>query len=539
MPRVNFSAMKGTVVVNGHDYDMYLGFLPASTLDGVAIVPQFDKDKKHFKIADDLRQPPVDEWQRPLDPTKVDKIKELYDNTTKDNIMPNPILLGVNTSQIVLGRCQIRIIPQTIQVGTTTQDVSGMVNIDLMFQSGPTEKPLWILDGQHRVKGLLKSSLQHQNLIPFVLLYGDRQMYAPKDLAEIFTHVTTGATPMLPLHGEWMKYAYDLGKYSRSENQKAMQTVIDLCMNQHIDGSHNEFWNNIQFNPYTDKTAYKAFQFDMSEWVQIISRNYFGKGGVWAPPKLAEQIVRAIRTFESLDKKVGSPPPRNSKIFGENMGDTQYHKIIAEAFLKGLLSHLSNIKNQKSVADWDSFFRHPNRQFDQCDWGLWRLYSKGISVELSSSAGTRSKAIANQVMDVVFSKPTEFNGVKPSDYLAGLGAEIRVQGFKETQPGSGRSSRRDMYTSVHSVGASVAANLSSNNVSRKFLQVIPATSNCLIEHLEDRHAGIRALPVRSGKTTIIDLDNAGYSSGQSIELFLKTISYSGASRKETTLIIDY
>src|SRR6202008_2749268 len=131
---------------------MYSGFLPAEKLIQIAEVPSFDVNKPHHRIADDVIKPPIDEWQRPEDLPKINVIKEIYGDTTKDNLMANPVLLGTAIQNLNHPKITITINQKTIR--TSSGEVIPIPNyfeVDIYYE--PTNrKPIWILDGQHRIK---------------------------------------------------------------------------------------------------------------------------------------------------------------------------------------------------------------------------------------------------------------------------------------------------------------------------------------------------------------------------------------------------
>ena len=116
---------------------------------------------------------------------------------------------------------------------------------------------LWILDGQHRTHGLAKHANTQNEKIPVVLLIKN-SAYVMEFLAQIFTEVTTGAKDLEHIHKNWMEYSFGLGgvykkglstKIPPSPQDRAMLTVIELTTNSNFDGQHNEFYNQIKFNP--------------------------------------------------------------------------------------------------------------------------------------------------------------------------------------------------------------------------------------------------------------------------------------------------
>lgn len=95
MPTIIIDSIKATATVNDKQYPIYCGFLSAVELKKIAEVPSFSRDKQHHQIATDISHLPVDQWQRPLDIQKANAIKATYSRDDKDNLMANPVLIGV------------------------------------------------------------------------------------------------------------------------------------------------------------------------------------------------------------------------------------------------------------------------------------------------------------------------------------------------------------------------------------------------------------------------------------------------------------
>ena len=77
MQSIKVNALRGVSTINGSNYPMYCGFLSSDLLKTIAEVPSFSPNKQHHQIARDIHHPPVDQWQRPLDSNKTNKIKKI------------------------------------------------------------------------------------------------------------------------------------------------------------------------------------------------------------------------------------------------------------------------------------------------------------------------------------------------------------------------------------------------------------------------------------------------------------------------------
>src|SRR5690606_23538329 len=151
-------------------------------------------------------------------------------------------------------------------------------------------KPLWILDGQHRVEGVSRST-NSSNPIPLVLLYGEAaQAYSPAQSAKVFAEVTTYATPLHELHEHWLQYAFKLGSYqngaggSPTADWSAMTAVAMLCEHQNVgsNGDANPFYDRIQFNPDSARllpAVGGGFAYTSLALKEIIQKRYYDRPG--------------------------------------------------------------------------------------------------------------------------------------------------------------------------------------------------------------------------------------------------------------------
>jgi len=330
---------------------MYVGAVSAQQLDGFAEVPAFTPETQDAQIATNLLGTPIKDWQRPLD---EDKRKDITDRFSRNaEFMPNPVLLAVDSQKAVK---KFALEPPLFEIEVTRK---------------PGEPPpLWIIDGQHRVRGLAKS--ERDNPIPFVLLYSENTgEYVPGELAKLFAEVSTEATSLDPLHNDWMQYAFDLGPYSvsdsfSSQNRDAMTTVLHLCRDQRLgEGQQaNPFFNSIQLNPkkHGDAPLHEGFRYDASTLKGLIAKYYFkrpvvGEGSHLTPTKLARELARAVT---ALDKVVKTPATR-SAFTGTN---AYRRKALEDAFIAGALSQVLNSESP----NWEQLLGE--LKFDEADWDL-------------------------------------------------------------------------------------------------------------------------------------------------------------------------
>lgn len=413
MPIINCLCKK--VVSGTKTYPVFVGFAPASVILDLACAPSFTTTTPHSDICTNILTPPVRDWQRPLDSGRVSIIANVYNDTGE--LMPNPVLLCGNVLQ---NGAAIVIRQQTGTGGVPTN----IWEIDISKPAPSGQKPLWILDGQHRINGLAASA-QRGNEIPIVLLLNQAQaIYQGPLVAKLFAQVTTAATPLDELHDEWLTFAFGLKSYDASasgatENRNAMQTVAELCRRPLILGNTlaNPFHNKIRFN-FHDNTPYGphagGFRYNCKDLKDLVWKHYFQSSAPYgqhlSPIDLADQMALA---YEALTTSVQQPHTKT--VF---FGDTKHEqRIMQDAFWVGVFAAL--LKSGPKV-DWRSLLQALS--FPVTSWNFdW-------TVSLNGTAGTISKKLAFDVFADAFPKgslPTASGNL--SDYLKGNNAEIEMQ----------------------------------------------------------------------------------------------------------------
>jgi len=415
---------------------MFSGYMTPNQLIQFCDVPSFSREEQHVIIANGLRQAPISNWQRPLDVIRLGSMASAIDRAEllsreHDSLMANPVLIG-RSDQLNGNDVKIEIANKTLNVGGMRHPIADLFELD--FTSNATNKPLWILDGQHRIHGMGESpfvvdaqgnqipngSIAADELIPVVFIIDPA--YQPKFLAKIFTEVTTEARKMDSLHGDWMQFAFDLGDYNDSDEAKlAIEVAIELTTKQNIDAMANQFYNAIKFNPHKDINHVAPFKLltAMSFRKNLTTtfyNAYNGPGGTWpTPEELAICIVRFYRACVACDSQSST----NSRLFSSNSGleklagmfFDQFYLYIADAANRHLITGYE-------TSDWENFLRHHERLFDSSDWSLPNVEPNSVETNTarSSSANAAKLTFRN-----LFFNPTEFNGIDPATWMQGPG----------------------------------------------------------------------------------------------------------------------
>jgi hypothetical protein len=412
---ISAECFEKTIISGTKTYPIFIGFLSAADILKVAKVPSFETVTSNEAIAVNVLTPPVKEWQRPLDLTRRDRIATVFNNTGE--FMPNPVLLSEN---VLENRSQIRINQKKISGDVLSNTYVVEIDEPVIGQ----EKPLWVIDGQHRINGLAIST-QAQNLIPVVLLLNKgNSYYSGPVLAKIFAQVTTAAEKLDDIHNEWLTYSFNLGRYTNNENlKKSMQTVALLCSKPSaVDNQTNSFYNNIVFNKsQSSNPAPGGFHYNCIEFSDLFSTYYYSRaaniGYHLEPLELFDQIVLAHNALKQVVKE-----PKDSVFFGQNIGNKEFwHKIMTDAFFVGLFTYLLRHDGLSSINDYITLFNSLNFQLSDWNFNQWIISLSGGSNQ------SNSKSIVFKFFEQIFSNiklPEKVDAI--DDFIRGNLASITI-----------------------------------------------------------------------------------------------------------------
>lgn len=417
---------------------IFVGALEASTLERISEVPSFGEDDAQYEIAEHVLSPPIERWQRPPLTEKVNAIANRF--SKPGEFMPNPVLLAVHRQDIV-----------DVEPHIVNGQATGLYAIKIRF-TGTGDKPLWVLDGQHRLKGIAASE-RPENQVPFVLLHSENQgvPYTPEIFAKIFAEVSTEATALKELHREWLQYAFRLGKYDEfapgedgidaAHQRDAMEATARLCREQTFNNGNiaNPFFNSIQFNPEKPPTPAFGHGFAMTaaQLKGLIHAEYykqpFSNGEQrLSPSDIAREIALAI---QALIQNV-STPTQNS-VFSGNGSKRQ--QPMEEGFICGVLARLYKHPD----TDWNSLL--VNLRFPVTDWEF------GWVVTTGGNHGGVSKKIAKNVFVDAFEQGSIPHGSHDFvTYLQGDRASVHFTASHLSQ--SGNAAPGDKLTSSFDMG---------------------------------------------------------------------------------------
>ena len=393
--------------------------MSAEQVLAVAETPQFLPTTTQQALAASVLTPNMDDWQRPLDAARVAQIAAVFRG---NELMPNPVLLSQNGN---LSSNPISIRQQLASNHTPTN----IWEIEIEASTAGS-KPLWILDGQHRIHGLYQSVTQAKNEIPVVLLLNDHHVYTGSILAKIFAQVTTGAKKLDELHHEWLTYAFRLGDYDPATagsgvHRNAMQAVAELCSKPQFAANNaiipNIFVNNIRFNEQNPLGPF-PFGYDCTDLKALVYKHYYNKtsqGAHIAPLVLASEVCRAV---QALYAEVQAPQPNS--VF---LGDADHaQRLMKDAFLVGVLSRLLIAP---PPIDWQGLLQA--LQFSHTSWNF-----SSWTRSLTANKNVSSRNVAYRVFTSAFQNG-KLPGSNLADFLRGNNASVDLVCSVPTHTGRG------------------------------------------------------------------------------------------------------
>ena len=359
-----------------------------------ADVPSFPEDATHTKLSSNLTQDPVTDWQRPVDKVRLTRIRKNVDAARQysdefDTLMANPVLIGrsdkIKPNPIPNQDCSVNATP--LQIQTSNGSSITVPNVSTLEINGNSSaKPLWILDGQHRIHGLGQSpfpvddkgnrilnnaSILADEGIPVVFVIDDN--YSPEFLAKIFTE-RTESEKMSPIHEDWMQYAFHMKPYNKQSTRLAMEVVIELTNKQSIDAMRNDFYNKIQFNPKEMNYGEGVFKYTSIEFRRLLEANYFENIPVGRTPKSSQEIAQCIvRFYRACCRLDNAQTVGKSKLLSPSLkGGVGGSKFLATIFLSAFLDYIAENEDtiSKTQDQWEYFLKDPARNFQDCDWTL-------------------------------------------------------------------------------------------------------------------------------------------------------------------------
>lgn len=271
--------------------DFLIGKGKVCEIDAVSSVPQLpqeiDSNEAGLRVLDASRG--EREWQRRIEALRVLAIKNFISD--RANIIANSVILYAPDSHAF------------------SRDSDGRVNIDFSkFLVREKERwtdhvgtqdlrPLWLIDGQHRIRGLAQSTEGIDLEVPLILFPPE---FSLAQSAKIFAEINTLQKKLNPLHTLFMQHRFGIPSPIAKRDFRRPWTPGDAktwnsranhlsyeCAASLSSSERGPLFNRIRILDQNEQ-RYPIIQ--ASQWVDF-SRFWFLEGGIYGPDRPETQQV--------------------------------------------------------------------------------------------------------------------------------------------------------------------------------------------------------------------------------------------------------
>jgi len=294
----------------------YIVISSVSKLNAVCSVPSFDKviltNESGLRVLDRNREPK--QWQRNPDPSRIVSIETFIGN--HNNIIANTPLVFAPKSEYVTYNFA--------EDGETISEVS--INFSFLKEYAAIEysdhdelkdlRPLWLIDGQHRVRGIGQNSISVSLDIPFIFFPHNFEM---TNAAKIFSEVNTLARDLSDLHKLFMRHRFQISSPEASSDFRTYDEQLPETFNSRKNTLSYEaaaFLTSSSRSPLKslikilDENSESNHIIDAKMFVKY-SKNWFSKNGPYPPEKampskeINEEIENYFIAFENIVNHYG------------------------------------------------------------------------------------------------------------------------------------------------------------------------------------------------------------------------------------------
>lgn len=261
----------------------YVGKAKVAEIDAACSVPQLpaeiDSEEAGLRVLDSNRGD--QEWQRRVEAQRILSIRNFIESS--NNIIANAVILYAPTHEAV----------QVTATGTVKVDFKDFIQKKgdrWLDHHGKTDlRPLWLIDGQHRTRGLAQSSSGIDLELPIILFPPD---FSLANSAKIFAEINTLQKKLSPLHTLFMQHRFHIPSpvakrdFRKPWNRRHKSTwdsranhLSYECAAYLTSNEHGPMKGRIRM---LDQNPPRIPVLQATQWVDF-SRFWFMEGGVYGP----------------------------------------------------------------------------------------------------------------------------------------------------------------------------------------------------------------------------------------------------------------
>ena len=198
-----------TVVFEQNGVEALMGVATAGQLDSICSVPWMDPKMTSSEFGASVLDNSIDanRWQRLVDHVRIEEIREFAEG--QETNLFNPVLLYANQDDVSLNDTGNNH-RQVIVPFNFLHNRFGVFTDYFPLPEDYDNRPIWIIDGQHRIRGFGSSKRGSRTPIPFVLVIGDGSAEHVSKVAKIFTEINTTSKELHVLHKIYLNYRFGM-----------------------------------------------------------------------------------------------------------------------------------------------------------------------------------------------------------------------------------------------------------------------------------------------------------------------------------------
>ena len=261
----------------------FIGKAKVSEIDAVCSVPQLPGEmvssESGLRVLDKRRG--EDEWQRRVEAKRITSIRNFIEKG--NNLIANSAILFSGSKDIVS-------VNDNGEVRISFGDFLEKLGEEWCDHRGKEDKrPIWLIDGQHRTRGLAQSTVGIDLEIPIIFFPPDFDL---GQSAKIFAEINTLQKKLSPLHTLFMQHRFGIpsptGKRDfktpwnetnpDTRNSRANHLSYE-CAAYLASNKDGPLFNRIKI---LDQNSSQMAIIKASQWVDF-SRSWFGEGSIYEP----------------------------------------------------------------------------------------------------------------------------------------------------------------------------------------------------------------------------------------------------------------
>ena len=176
-------------------------------------------------------------------------------------------------------------------------------------------RPIWIIDGQHRIRGFGSSKSGSLMRIPFVLILGDGSVDKISKVAKLFTEINTKSEELGKLHKIFLNYRYgmvsELGDFTfelengqpkldsngipiPTESGRSARRSYELALEM-ASIPDSPIFNRIEFQNPPGKGVNARYVSDAHKWLQTVTTWY--TNGIFSDESTDDYSIKETLNF--------------------------------------------------------------------------------------------------------------------------------------------------------------------------------------------------------------------------------------------------